>query len=426
MLTDAIAGAHGRTGDDPAGHAVAPPAGRSAPSAPCSGAVACAVLGPGESEAVLLLVAGVVPVLPEPGARRALLRADPVRGPGRVGDRACGAIGETTFATLPVMAAALPADAARPARPLPWTRARGGRARRAAALEGAVPQRAVLPDPGGRSTSAAGRSSRSSTTAGSRGQDATGDHAVSARLRRLAGPSLIVLALTQTFAVDRLDHVAHAALVLDHLRRLLLRRLLRRVHRAAARSSRSAMRRAGLLDTVISAEHLHDIGKFLFAFTAFWAYIAFSQFFLIWYANLPEETVWFKARLRRVLADGLDPPHGRALRGAVLLPDGAARQAQRRDAGARRRLAARSCTSWISTGRSCRRSIPAACSPIGAGRGRAARRRRVLRGGGGLAAATAGARAGARPAAWPNRSRSRTSETAVRPRAGLPAAGGSV
>jgi hypothetical protein len=58
-----------------------------------------------------------------------------------------------------------------------------------------------------------------------------------------------------------------------------------------------AMRRAGLLDTVISVEHMHDIGKLLFAFTAFWAYIAFSQFFLIWYANLPEETIWYRARL---------------------------------------------------------------------------------------------------------------------------------
>jgi hypothetical protein len=59
----------------------------------------------------------------------------------------------------------------------------------------------------------------------------------------------------------------------------------------------TAMRGARLLDTVISPEHMHDVGKFLFAFTCFWAYIAFSQFFLIWYANLPEETVWFKARL---------------------------------------------------------------------------------------------------------------------------------
>jgi hypothetical protein len=59
----------------------------------------------------------------------------------------------------------------------------------------------------------------------------------------------------------------------------------------------AAMPRAGLLDTVITDEHLHDVGKFLFAFTSFWAYIAFSQFFLIWYANLPEETIWYKARL---------------------------------------------------------------------------------------------------------------------------------
>ena len=57
------------------------------------------------------------------------------------------------------------------------------------------------------------------------------------------------------------------------------------------------MRGAGLLDTIISAEHLHDVGKFLFAFTAFWAYIAFSQFFLMWYGNLPEETIFYKARL---------------------------------------------------------------------------------------------------------------------------------
>ena len=54
---------------------------------------------------------------------------------------------------------------------------------------------------------------------------------------------------------------------------------------------------AGLLDALVSAEHLQDVGKFLFAFTAFWAYIAFSQFFLIWYANVPEETIWYKTRL---------------------------------------------------------------------------------------------------------------------------------
>ena len=37
--------------------------------------------------------------------------------------------------------------------------------------------------------------------------------------------------------------------------------------------------------------------KLLFAFTIFWAYIGFSQYFLIWYANIPEETVWYLHRL---------------------------------------------------------------------------------------------------------------------------------
>lgn len=49
----------------------------------------------------------------------------------------------------------------------------------------------------------------------------------------------------------------------------------------------------GALDGVITMEHYHDLGKWMFAFVVFWAYIAFSQYMLIWYANLPEETLWF-------------------------------------------------------------------------------------------------------------------------------------
>lgn len=45
-------------------------------------------------------------------------------------------------------------------------------------------------------------------------------------------------------------------------------------------------------------EHLHDLGKFMFAFSIFWTYLWFSQFMLIWYANIPEETVYFKPRLQ--------------------------------------------------------------------------------------------------------------------------------
>ncbi|HQV05537.1 MAG: quinol:cytochrome C oxidoreductase [Chitinophagaceae bacterium] len=43
-------------------------------------------------------------------------------------------------------------------------------------------------------------------------------------------------------------------------------------------------------------EHLHDLGKFQFAFSIFWSYLWFAQFMLIWYANIPEETTYFKPR----------------------------------------------------------------------------------------------------------------------------------
>lgn len=48
----------------------------------------------------------------------------------------------------------------------------------------------------------------------------------------------------------------------------------------------------------VNHEHLHDIGKFMFAFSIFWTYLWFSQYMLIWYANIPEETVYFKARVQ--------------------------------------------------------------------------------------------------------------------------------
>lgn len=52
----------------------------------------------------------------------------------------------------------------------------------------------------------------------------------------------------------------------------------------------------GHLKHVTTSEHFHIMGKLLFAFTVFWAYIAFSQYFLIWYANITEETSYFLIR----------------------------------------------------------------------------------------------------------------------------------
>jgi len=57
------------------------------------------------------------------------------------------------------------------------------------------------------------------------------------------------------------------------------------------------LQRSSPLKDVIREPHLHDLGKLLFAFSTFWAYLWFSQYMLIWYANLPEETVYYVRRL---------------------------------------------------------------------------------------------------------------------------------
>ena len=130
----------------------------------------------------------------------------------------------------------------------------------------------------------------------SRRQDRTGDHELSRRMSRASYPSLIVFALTVTFAA--FDWIMSlephwystifgvyffAGCVMASFGGLTLLAL--------------ALTRSGYLRNSITVEHFHDLGKLLFTFMVFWSYIAFAQFFLIWYANIPEETVWFLARL---------------------------------------------------------------------------------------------------------------------------------
>jgi hypothetical protein len=130
----------------------------------------------------------------------------------------------------------------------------------------------------------------------SRAQDGNGDPKISERLRVASAPAMIVYALITCFAAfDILMSMApkwystiygvsfwgsacvggFAALALMVL----------------------GIQRTGRLTHSINPEHYHDIGKWMFAFTFFWAYTAFSQFMLQWYGNLPEETVWYKYRL---------------------------------------------------------------------------------------------------------------------------------
>jgi hypothetical protein len=58
----------------------------------------------------------------------------------------------------------------------------------------------------------------------------------------------------------------------------------------------TALRNAGYLKDIVTAEHYHIMGKWMLSFTVFWAYIGFSQYMLIWYANMPEETEYFIRR----------------------------------------------------------------------------------------------------------------------------------
>lgn len=126
-------------------------------------------------------------------------------------------------------------------------------------------------------------------------QDENGDPAINLRLSRIAAPGLLLFALSLTFAafdwIMSLDphwfstifgityfsggYMAFLAFVI-----LLLRWLGTK----------------GYLRGAVTTEHYHDLGKLMFAFMVFWTYTNFSQYMLIWYANLPEETAWFQKR----------------------------------------------------------------------------------------------------------------------------------
>ncbi|GAB5466319.1 MAG: membrane protein [Candidatus Kapaibacteriales bacterium] len=66
---------------------------------------------------------------------------------------------------------------------------------------------------------------------------------------------------------------------------------------AAIAIAATTLHKQGALLHGVNSNHFYSIGALMFAFTAFWGYIAFSQFMLIAYANIPEETFWFLPRM---------------------------------------------------------------------------------------------------------------------------------
>ena len=125
--------------------------------------------------------------------------------------------------------------------------------------------------------------------------DESGDDRSLARLKSLSAPAMIAFALTTTFAaIDflmTLDPMWFSTIFGVYY----FAGCVIAVHCVMSLSLMFLQSR-GRLTRSITVHHYHDLGKMTFAFTVFWAYIAFSQFMLIWYANIPEETIWYQNR----------------------------------------------------------------------------------------------------------------------------------
>jgi hypothetical protein len=127
-------------------------------------------------------------------------------------------------------------------------------------------------------------------------QDRKGhDQGMTARFRRISAPGMLLFAVTVTFAsfdwLMSLDAHWYSTIFGAYVFSGLFLGSLAMITLIVM-----YLRRSGQLTDVITVEHYHDLGKLMFAFLIFWSYMAFSQYFLQWYANIPEETIWYRHR----------------------------------------------------------------------------------------------------------------------------------
>jgi len=129
-------------------------------------------------------------------------------------------------------------------------------------------------------------------------QDESGDAALTVAQRRLSPAGLVLFVLTFTFAsfdwLMSLQPTWYSTIfgLYVYAGAFVASLALQCLIVTGLRSSESPLGR------VISVDHQHNLGKLLLAFTAFWAYMAFSQYMLIWAGNLPEELQWIVTRSR--------------------------------------------------------------------------------------------------------------------------------
>ena len=129
----------------------------------------------------------------------------------------------------------------------------------------------------------------------SKRQDANGDSKYTRRMEALSAPGMVLFALSLNFAAFDLlmsvnPHWFSTIFGVYFFAGSVVVVLATLVVLAAY------LQRQGRLQGVVTTEHYHDLGKLLFGFVVFWAYIAFSQYMLYWYGNIPEETVWYLTR----------------------------------------------------------------------------------------------------------------------------------
>lgn len=126
-------------------------------------------------------------------------------------------------------------------------------------------------------------------------QDTEASESLTARMKRISAPGMLLFALTLTFAsfdwLMSLESHWYSTIFGVYVFSGSLLAIL-----AVLTLMTLYLQNNDALTDTISIEHYHDLGKLMFAFTIFWAYIAFSQFMLIWYGNIPEETIFYKHR----------------------------------------------------------------------------------------------------------------------------------
>ncbi|MGB1928568.1 MAG: quinol:cytochrome C oxidoreductase [Mariniblastus sp.] len=129
-------------------------------------------------------------------------------------------------------------------------------------------------------------------------QDKTGDKNLTSRMQAFSAPLMILFAVTVVFSSFDMEMSLSAlwfstmfpvyffaGAFLSALCTILLTGLW--------------LQKTGRVTDEITIDHYHDLGKLMQGFVIFWGYIAFSQFLLIWYANIPEETFWYNLRINQ-------------------------------------------------------------------------------------------------------------------------------